>query len=104
MKLLLIAVLSTTFIQTAKAPVKTPPIISIEQKMEFFKAQSAYQDAALRAQQAELFAQQKLNLLNDKARELNKTCGEGFQATIDPQGYPVCTVIPELKPEPASKK
>lgn len=101
MKLLaLIVIAAATSLSAQKTdpkPVapKTPPAISAELKAQFFKAQltlKSAQESYERAQKASM----------DSVNAINATCGSEFQATMDADGDPSCTVKAKVE-EPAKK-
>lgn len=92
---LLFLVSTVAFAQTPK-----PPVLTTDQKLEFFKAQAEYQAAQAKVTEDAATAQQKQTVLQASVKTLTDACGKDFQPSIDPKGYPVCVA----KPEPEVKK
>ncbi len=92
----LLMMVPVSYAQTEKP--KTPPIISIELREKYFKAQSEYQVAAIRLRELTSEAQVKNSALQDVVSKINATCGENFLADTDKDGEIVCIDKPKNHP------
>lgn len=90
---LLFLVSTVAFAQTNPAP--KPPVLTADQKLEFFKAQAEYQSAQAKVTEDAATAQQKQTALQASIKTLTDACGKDFTPSIDPKGYPVCVAKPE---------
>lgn len=91
MKLISISLLAAVGLLWADAP--KPPTITDALKAQFFQAQ-----ASMIA--ANAAAQAKRQAFTDVLQQVNKACGEGFQATTDGDDNLSCVVAQKM-PAPA---
>lgn len=90
---------STAVYAQDKKPAPKPPVLTADQKLEFFKAQAEFTTASSQAKDANQNAAAKQTALQGTIKVITDACGKDFVPNIDAGGYPVC----QAKPTPASE-
>jgi len=94
--LLLVSICS--YAQTEKP--KALPLISVEIREKFFKAQSEYQDAVIGLREATTKAQVKNSALQEQMEKIKVACGTEYIPNLDKDGEIVCTDKPKIPDSP----
>lgn len=106
MKILAIAILASAIPMLAQTPTPKPalppvakvaPVISIELKAAFFKAESQAQSAQSDLEKIPQYQETlvKGKLLSTTVDRIREACGTDFELQLDATGDPVCVVKPE---------
>lgn len=98
----LVALSCVSFVYAQTAKPKTAPVVPVELREKFFKAQAEYQTEAAKAQQATQSAQVKNVALNEQMEKLKTACGAEYVPNLDKDGEIICTEKPKA-PEAAKK-
>jgi hypothetical protein len=88
---MLVLCAGTVFAQDAKP--KAAPVVPVELRERFFKAQSEYRASAADAQQATQAAQAKNSALQSEIEKLKSACGANFNPNLDKDGEIVCESV-----------
>src|SRR5882762_7825478 len=84
---------SSVYAQTSKP--KIPPVVPVELREKFFKAQSEYQNAAINLREATTTAQVKNSVLQEQMEKIKTSCGKEFRPNLDKDGEIVCIDVPK---------
>lgn len=89
-----------SYAQTAKS--KTAPVVPVELREKFFKAQAEFQGASVAAKEAASAAQAKNTVMMEQIEKIKTVCGADFAPNTDKDGEIICQEKPKAA-EPAKK-